>query len=145
MQVIIAHPKVAQPKPGAFLDFEHSAVPKPGCLVGICRTSHQPDECGTRPFQIGPGAGLMPRHAQRPPKCLWPRQHSPKKRCLRSQVINLAPPRSVRAWGDGPLRLKDTLRTLGQATSLAFWLPVCLYSVTCVFKSRQSLTLRWSR
>ena len=38
------------------------------------------------------------------PKFFEPRRHSPKKR---RQAINLAPPRTVRAWGDGPLKLED--------------------------------------
>ena len=36
-----------------------------------------------------------------------PHQHSPKKRHLRHQVINLTPPKRFRAWGYGPLRLEE--------------------------------------
>ena len=30
---------------------------KPSGRVGICRSFHRPDECGTRPFYVGLGAG----------------------------------------------------------------------------------------
>ena len=36
------------------------------------------------------------------PKFLWSRWNSPKKGHLRHQAINLAPPRKVRAWRNGP-------------------------------------------
>ena len=34
------------------------------------------------------------------------RRHFPEKGYLRRQAINLAPPKRVRAWGDGPQRLE---------------------------------------
>ena len=74
---------------------------------GICRTSHQTDECGTRPFLGGSGAGPKSTCGRRFQKCLGPRRHSPKKGRLRRQAINLTTPRRVKAWGDGPLRLED--------------------------------------
>ena len=42
-----------------------------------------------------------------PKKSLESRRLSPKKERLRRQVMKLAPPRMVRAWEDGPLRIED--------------------------------------
>ena len=47
----------------------------PGPL-GICRTSNQPDDCGTKPFLGGSGRRAV---AKTCPKCLGPRRHSYKK------------------------------------------------------------------
>ena len=74
-------------------------------VIGICRTSHQPDKCGTMLFYVYPGAGLKLRHARWLQKYLGLRWHSPKKGRLRRQTINLAPPRRIRAWEDWGSRL----------------------------------------
>ena len=75
--------------------------------IGICRTSHRPDECGTRPFLGGSRHLAVDQTCTAAPKMTRSRQHSPKKGCLRCQGINLAPSRRVRDWGDGPLTLED--------------------------------------
>ena len=80
---------------------------KPGCRVGICRSFHRPNECGTRSFLGGSGRRAVTRHAWQLHNCLRPRRHSPKKGRFRRQAINLAPPRRGRAYGDGPLSLED--------------------------------------
>ena len=41
------------------------------------------------------------------PKIPWTPSASPKKRHLRHQTRNLAPPEKIRAWKDGSLRLKE--------------------------------------
>ena len=69
-------------------------------VIGIRRTSNQPDECGTRPFQVGPGTGAEAQTRPTAPK--MPCRHSPKKGRLRHQVMNIAPSRRVRAMGTGP-------------------------------------------
>ena len=53
-----------------------------------------------------PGTGAQSKHGWWFQKCLRPRRHSPKKRRLRCQVINLAPQEKLENWGNGPLRLK---------------------------------------
>ena len=71
------------------------------------------DECTIRRTSVaqsflgGPGSGPYPRRVRRLQKYLGPRRHSAKKRGRRRQSINLTPPRRVKAWGDGPLRLKE--------------------------------------
>ena len=50
-------------------------------------------------------------------KYLRPRRHSPYKGRLRRRAINPTSPKRVKAWGEGPLRLKEISRnrdTLGQ-------------------------------
>ena len=58
-------------------------------------------------FQVGPGAGPLPKHAR----------HSPKKARLGRQVMNLALPRMVRTWGDGLRRLEDACQGATQPTA----------------------------
>ena len=64
----LAHPKVAQPKLKAFGNIDCPARIPDSPLKTFCpkhsgwsnyiwRTSHQMDECGTRPFYVGTGTG----------------------------------------------------------------------------------------
>ena len=46
----------------------------------------------------GSESRAQPRYALWLQICFGPRWHSPKKECLRRQVINLTPPRRVRTW-----------------------------------------------
>ena len=66
--------------------------------VSICCTSHELDECGSRPFWDGSGCRAVTQHVRQLQTCLGPRRHSPKKGCLRRQVLSLTPPRRVSAW-----------------------------------------------
>ena len=72
-------------------------------------------------FKVGLGTEPKPRRTQHSQKCLEPCQHSPKKGCLKHQVINLTPPRRVKAWGDGPLRLKVCQVTRHARPDLCCW------------------------
>ena len=75
---------------------------------GIFRTPHQTGECGTRPFLRWVQAkGRSPDTQTHPEKYIRPHRHSAIKERFRRQAINLAPPRRVRAWGDGLLRLEE--------------------------------------
>ena len=58
-------------------------------------------------FTVGAGAGLEPTRVWQSQKCLRPRRHSPKEGRLRRLAINLTPPKRVKDWGDGPLRLEE--------------------------------------
>ena len=70
---------------------------------GICRSLHQTDECGKRPFLRWVLAqGCSSDHARHSPKCLGPRWRFSKWARLKRQAINLASPRRVRAWGTTP-------------------------------------------
>ena len=61
-------------------------------IGGICRKSHQPDECSKRPFQGESECRTVAQTRLAVSKSFGPRWHSLKKECLRCQVINLAPP-----------------------------------------------------
>ena len=58
-------------------------------------------------IKVSPGAGPKPTRARRLQKRFGPRRYSPKEGLLRRQAINLTPLKSVKAWGDGPLRLEE--------------------------------------
>ena len=71
--------------------------------IGICLPTNHPDECGTRPFlrQVRV-QGRSPHAPGIPPNTSGPAGIPLKKGCLRLQVINLTPPRRVKAWGTAP-------------------------------------------
>ena len=52
-------------------------------------------------FKVGLGTGPLLRHAQQFHQCFGPHQHSPKKGCLKCQMINLAP------LGRWPLKFEE--------------------------------------
>ena len=58
-------------------------------------------------FQVGPCARQLSRHTWGAQRCLGRRRNLLKKRCLRRQAINLAPPRRVTAWDDILLMLEE--------------------------------------
>ena len=66
-------------------------------ISGICRTSNQPDQCGTRLLKVGPNAGPEPRCVRHSKKCLGPSRHSPKMGSLRRYAISLTAPRMIKA------------------------------------------------
>ena len=58
-------------------------------------------------FKVGPGSEPELTRARRLQKCLGPRRHSPKEGHLRRPAINLTPPKRVKVWGDGSLKLEE--------------------------------------
>ena len=105
----LAHPKVAQPKPGAFdlksametLTVQHgcqtvhwkASARSNGWLSSVCCTSHQLDECN-----LDTSSGFK--------NASGPVGISQKKGHPRPQVINPTPSRRVRDWVDSSLKLK---------------------------------------
>ena len=81
------------------------AIPKARrlCRIGICRTYHRPEECGTRPFFGWSGCRAVTQIRLMSPKMSQgPSTFLEKKRGLRRPSINLASPRRVRFWGSPP-------------------------------------------
>ena len=87
-------------------------------LLSAVFVTRLPNVCGTKPFKGGFGRRAV---AQYSPKYLGPCRHSLQKRCLRRQLINLAPLRKVRAWGYGLLRLEESLSWLRDANAWTSW------------------------
>ena len=88
----------------------------------IGRTFHHTDECDTRPFLGGSRRSTVSQTRPTAPKCHGPRRHSLKKGRLRRQVISLSPPRKVKAWEDGPLRLEEL--TVRHGCQTVRWKPL---------------------